>query len=123
MRNSFKNFNQKDDESKASSPPPKRLRIYTGEEVDITEEEYEDAIKQLQGIQLDLTPFYTILICLEEYKSRKHGKGSKQSTVKQLMDKTKIKRHHWIQTEKPMVSEVTKKFSYLTSSRWVSIFS
>lgn len=58
LRNSFKNFRKsylKDNESKTSLPPPKCLRIYTGDEVDITEEEYEDAIKQLQGIQLAIT--------------------------------------------------------------------
>ena len=55
LRNSFKNFRSylKDNGSKRSSPPPKRLRIYMDDDVDITEEEYEDAIKQLQGNQLN----------------------------------------------------------------------
>ena len=54
----------------------------------------------------------------EEYRNRGHGKGNKHSIVKQLMEKTKMKRHQWIQTKNPLVSEITQKFPHLTSSRW-----
>ena len=59
----------------------------------------------------------------EEYRNRGQGKkGGKQSLVKLLMEKTKARRHQWIRTEKPLVSEITNKFPHLNLSRWVSTF-
>lgn len=37
------------------------------------------------------------------------------------MEKTKVRRHQWIRSEHPLVSEVIKTFPHLASSRWVSI--
>ena len=59
---------------------------------------------------------------LDEYRNKGKGKkGSKQSTVKQLMEKTRGRRQQWIRSDHPLVSEVITKFPHLASSRWVSI--
>ena len=61
-------------------------------------------------------------IILEEYRNGGKGKkGSKQSTVKQLMEKTRSRRQQWIRSDHPLVSEVITTFPHLASSRWVSI--
>ena len=56
LQNSFKNFRwgymKKNATSDESAPPPtKRLKVCCIDEPDITEEEYHDAVKQLQGEQ------------------------------------------------------------------------
>lgn len=82
-----------------------KLQLDIEDESEISEEEYEEAVKKMQ----------------EEYKS-KSGKGkqkSSNSTVKHLMDKTRWRRLKWLQDEHPMVSEVLNKFPYLKVNRWV----
>ena len=55
MRTSFKNFRRgykkhtTNDES--LSPPSKRVKVCDADEPDISEEEYEEAIKELHGNQ------------------------------------------------------------------------
>jgi len=53
LRTAFKNFRRgylkKSVNDKSLSPPSKRVKICNVDEPDITEEEYEDAIKELQG--------------------------------------------------------------------------
>ena len=59
----------------------------------------------------------------EAFRSKGKGKkGSQHGIVKQLMEKTKIKRQRWIREERPLILEVVEKFPHLTSSRWVSVF-
>ena len=86
-----------------SSPPSKRMKLQLDidDELEIDEEEYEEAIKQMQ----------------EEYRN-KSAKG-KQGTIKHLMGKTRLLRLKWIQDERPLVSEILKKFPFLKANRWV----
>lgn len=92
------------------SPPPKRMKLQLdiNDELEIDEEEYEEALKQMQ----------------EEYKSRsvKGKEGRSSSTIKHLMGKTRLQRLKWIQDERPLVSEVLKKFPFLKTNRWVCLF-
>ena len=124
MRTSFKNFRRsylKEHKCKKSSTPSTRLRVYGGDEPEITEEEYQDAIRQLHGNEFASYYFILIVIALFPEEHRKGKKGSKHSIIKQLMEKTKARRHQWIQSEHPLVSEVLKTFPHLVSSRWVSM--
>ena len=115
LRNAFKNFrrNYKKRTTQESSmellPPSKRMKLQLNieDELDISEEEYEEAVKQMQ----------------QEYKkkSAKGKQGRSNSTVKHLMNKTRFQRLKWIQDEHPLVSEVLKKFPFLKANRWVRL--
>lgn len=45
----------------------------------------------------------------------------KHSTVKHLMELTRVKRCQWIQQDRPLISEVVEKFPCLAFSKWVRI--
>ena len=55
LRTSFKNFRRghkrHSDNDESLSPPSKRVKVCILDEPDINEEEYEEAIKELQGNQ------------------------------------------------------------------------
>ena len=77
---------------------PRRSRL-------IDDDEYDEAIEHL----------------LKEFKSKQKGKkGNGYGFVKELMVKTRFRRHQWISNDRPLISEVLEKFLYLSSSRWVS---
>ena len=62
-------------------------------------------------------------ISLKRYsKNRgKKSKGSQHAKVKELMEKTKIRRYKWIRlSPQPLVSEITAKFPHLRQNKWVS---
>lgn len=53
--------------------------------------------------------------------SGKTSKGSQHAKVKDLMEKTKIRRYKWIRlSPQPLVSEITAKFPHLRQNKWVS---
>lgn len=83
------------------SPPSKRMKLQLDveDELEICEEEYEEAIKKME----------------EEYKSKssKGKQGRSNSMVKHLMEKTRLERLKWIQDEHLLVSEVLHKFPFL----------
>ena len=84
--------------------PPKRVRLYSKEDGVIDNEEYEEAVQVLQ----------------DEYNNRKKNKkGSNHKALKDLMEKTKRKRHEWICKDRLMIREVLDKFPVLRTSRWV----
>lgn len=92
-------------DSLVTEHPPKRLRLYSEEDTMINEEEYEEAVQVLQ----------------DEYNNKKKNKkGSNHKIIKDLMEKTKKRRHQWIRQDRPMVTEVLNKFPVLRTSRWVS---
>lgn len=77
LRTGFKNFRRhydekpEDEEVTGTEPPPKRLKLYNGEEPDIGEDEYEAAVEELQ----------------EEYKIKQQGKkGKGHGNIKRLME-------------------------------------
>ena len=86
-------------------PQPKRCKFLAEQESAIDEDEYEEAVEHLQV----------------EFKNKGKGKKGSLSYVKDLMMKTRFRRHQWISNERPMISEVVEKFPYLSRSRWVSI--
>lgn len=86
-------------------PAPKRVRLYSEDENIIDEEEYEEAVQKLQ----------------EECKSKKGKKAANHSIIKNLMEKTKLRRHQWIRQDRPLILEILDKFPYLSTSRWVSL--
>ena len=97
MRTAFKNFRKhyrareedQDEEPAAAEPCAKKLKFYTGDEPPIDDEEYEQAIEKL----------------IEEYRSKgKSKKSNGHGYVKNLMEITKLKRHQWIHTERPLIS-------------------
>ena len=52
LRTSFKNFRRgsNKEETESEEPPSKRLKLYDANQPDnITDEEYEQAVKELQG--------------------------------------------------------------------------
>ena len=112
LRNAFKNFRRhydeklEDEEVAGTQPPAKRLKLYTGEEADIGEDEYEEAVEELQ----------------EEHKLQQQGrKGKGHGNIKRLLEITKIRRYQWIQNEQPLISEVLEKFPHLSTNKWVLI--
>lgn len=116
LRNSFKNFRKgykilrtvpEDTEERSVEPQAKRLKVFTEEESLIDDDEYEEAIVQLQ----------------QEFKNKGKGKkGKGHGFVKNLMIKTRFRRHQWINNDRPLISEVLQKFPHLSTSRWVSLF-
>jgi len=51
----------------------------------------------------------------------KKSKSSNHGRIKELMDKTKLRRYSWIREDpQPLVSEVVEKFPHLKSSKWVT---
>ena len=99
-------FKLKDEEVAANKPPAKWLRLYTGEEPDIGDDEYEAAIEELQ----------------EEYKIKQQGKKEKgHGNIKRLMEIMKVRRHQWIHNDQPLISEVLEKFLQLSTNKWVLI--
>lgn len=112
LRNSFKNFRrdhpldgscQPERKKKDTSlqPPSKRQKTCTNEQV--TEDEYEAAVKDLQ----------------DEWK--KGRKGRNQGKIKELMETTLHNRRCWIIEERPLVSQVISKFPALKQSRMVRL--
>lgn len=86
LRTSFKNFRRHYDKNDAAEEPPaKRLRLlYTEDEADIGDDEYEEAVKELQ----------------EEHKAKKLGKkGKGHGHIKRLMEITRVRRYQWIHTD------------------------
>ena len=69
LRSAFKNFRRhydeklEDEEVAGTQPPVKRLKLYTGEEADIGEDEYEEAVEELQ----------------EEHKLKQQGRKGKRT--------------------------------------------
>ena len=54
MCNSFKNFRRgTSKENETAVPPPKRRRLYDSDCEEISEEEYHEAVKELQGCYSD----------------------------------------------------------------------
>ena len=93
------------EDSLVTEHPHKRLRLYSEDDTLLNDEEYEEAVQVLQ----------------DEYNNRKKNKkGSNQKVIKDLMEKTKVKRHQWIRQDRPMITEVLDKFPVLRTSRWVS---
>ena len=99
LRNAFKNFRRHcgNKETSASAtastrePPSKRLKLYATDEPDIGDDEYDAAVEEL----------------LEEYKLKKNGKkGQGHGRIKELMERTKLKRSMWIRKDQPLISEV-----------------
>lgn len=115
LRNAFKNFRKsyktapEDEEETSVEPQAKRMKVFAEEESPIDDDEYEEAIKELQ----------------QEFKSKGKGKkGNGHGFVKNLMAKTRVRRRQWINSDRPLISDVLEKFPYLSTSRWVSfIFS
>ena len=99
LRNSFKNFRRgsKKQDSESEEPPSKCLKLYDANQLDdITDEEYEQAVKELQGTTLVVNKALPFLFA-EAFKNKGKGKkGSQHGIVKQLMEKTKVRRHRWI---------------------------
>ena len=111
MRYAFKNLHKNhkvatEDAEEASAKPPAKRRKYLAEEESlIDDDEYDEAIEHL----------------LKEFKSKQKGKkGYGYGFVKELMVKTRFRRHQWISNDRPLISEVLEKLPYLSSSRWVS---
>ncbi len=100
VRNSFKNFRRDRpvDENERpvsrkrvmsmSETPSKRLHFSTEGSQEITDEEYEDAITELNAA----------------YKKPKRGRN--HATIKHLMENTQQRRRKWIVEESPLVSQV-----------------
>lgn len=84
---------------------PKKARLYSEDELPIDEEEYQEAVEKLQ----------------EEYRNKKGKKSTNHSIIKNLMEKTKLRRHEWIRKDRPLILEILDKFPYLSTSRWVSL--
>ena len=104
LRNSFKNFRRKGSDCQNEEPPSKRMKFHLEDAPEISEEEYEEAIQNLKA------------------ELKKGGKRvGKHSTVKHLMELTRAKRCHWIQQDRPLISEVVDKFPCLAFSKWVRI--
>lgn len=54
-------------------------------------------------------------------KTVEKSKGSQHAKVKELLEKTKIRRYKWIrQSPQPLLSEITAKFPHLQKNKWVS---
>lgn len=110
MRCAFKNFRKsykstEDAEETFAEPQAKRQKFLTEEESPIDDDEYEEAVEHLQ----------------QEFKNKSKGKKGKGfGFVKELMTKTRFRRHQWVSSDRPLISEVLEKFPYLSSSRWVS---
>ena len=98
--------NEREEDSLVEHPPkhpPKRIRLYSEEDVILDNEEYEEAVQGLHD---------------EYFNRKKHKKGNHQ-VVKELMEKTKKKRHEWIREDRPLITEILDKFPVLRTSRWV----
>ena len=106
LRNAFKNFRRDSPSGESASPPAKRIRLAEEEfnEEEITEDEYEVAVKQIKA----------------EYQKGSRG-GKNHATIKQLMDKTQKKRMQWIRDARPLVSDVVDAFPCLKTSKGVSV--
>lgn len=105
LRTSFKNFRRHYDKNDAAEEPlAKRLRLlYTEDEADIGDDEYEEAVKELQ-----------------EHKAKKLGKkGKGHGHIKRLMEITRVRRYQWIHIEQPLISDILNKFPYLSTHKWV----
>jgi len=84
--------------------PQKKPRLLESEEdLSIDEEEYDDALQLLQ----------------DELGTKKKKKGIYNQLIKELMEKTKKKRHQWIREDRPLIIEVLDKFPLLAKSRLV----
>ena len=81
------------------------MRLDSEDEHTVDEDEYEEAVEKLQ----------------EEYKRKKGKKTTSHSYIKNLMDKTKLRRHQWIRQDRPLILEILDKFPYLSTSRWVNL--
>ena len=106
LRNAFKNFRKgcpkkkKADAPSFLEPPSKRVRVYTGNEEDIEEDEYQEALEKLKELG-------------------KHKRGGDHKELKRLMELTKLRRHDWIRKDRPLIQEVIDKFPCLATSKWV----
>ena len=93
MRYACKNFRKshkattEDAEETSAEPQAKRQNLLTEEESPIDDDEYE-AVEHLQ----------------QEFKNSKKGNG--HGFVKELMSKTRFRRHQWISSDRPLISEV-----------------
>ena len=108
LRNGLKKFRKGYPKKKRASenhsdkePPSKRARLYLEDDGQIDEDVYIEAVEKLQ--------YYG-----KNKKSGKHGE------IKQLMELTKLKRHQWIRTERPLIFDVVRKFPCLATTKWVS---
>ena len=87
-------------------PPAKRRRMYTGDEPEISDEEYDEAVQEL----------------IDEYTLRRNGKkGQGHGRVKELMELTKPRRFLWIYQDQPLITEILQKFPFLKTKRWVNL--
>ena len=112
MRNAFKNFRRNripDDDSRSPSQcrkPPEKRRRYTdisdGDAGTVSIEKYDEDVAVLK---------------LEWKKGRKQRS---HAVLKELMNETATQRNKWIIEEKPLISEVIRKFPPLKESRMVS---
>ena len=103
--NAFKIFWRDSPSGESANPPAKRIRLTEDNcnEKEITEDEYEEAIKQIKV----------------EYQKGSRG-GKNHATLKQLMDKTQKKRMQWIRDARPLVSDIVAIFPCLKTSKGVS---
>ena len=72
----------------------------------MSQEEYDEAIETLQ----------------DEFKKKSGKHKGSSSTVKHLLDKTRRLRLVWVQDERPLVTEVIKRFPHLKLNRWVCCY-
>ena len=104
LRSAFKNF-RRDYPRNENLPPSKKKRISEEDITDeTTEEEYEEAIKELQA---------------EHAKGKKGGKN--HSKIKELMEQTHTKRQKWICDTNPLIADVVELFPALSTSKGVSL--
>ena len=54
-------------------------------------------------------------------QDQKGEKSTNHSIIKNLMEKTKLRRYQWIRQDRPLILEILDKFPYLSTSRWVSL--
>ena len=100
LRNSFKNFRRKGSDCHHDEPPSKRMKFHLKDLPEITEEEYEEAIENLNA------------------ELKKGGKRmGKHSAVKHLMKLTRAKQCQWVQQDCPLILEVVEKFPCLAFSK------
>ena len=105
LRSAFKNF-RRDYPKDENKPPPKKKKMNDSECTDESnEEEYEEAIKELQA---------------EHPKSKKGRKN--HSKIKELMEKTGAKRQRWIHDTNPLIADVIELFPILSTTKGVSLF-
>lgn len=114
LRTSFKNFRRdhptekrSSNESPADQIPAKKLKTIPADD---RYEDLEDEDESYDAALTDLTA------------ECKKGRKGNQVVIKRLMAKCEAKRRNWITTERPLISDVLKKFPPLSNTRMVTTF-